>query len=165
MGSLGTLVIGLLLGAGTVDAGASFRGSLEQFIPRGWEVGDCPASYGPDSVLCGATDQGPFKVDHHVPTAWIRAPHRSCKEARELARRDAERKGFSLSSEVVGRCGASGAPCVEHLYRHPKADAAHPFEYVLCPAGGEPLIVSCGVSSRVAEEFHAFARRQVRWAE
>ena len=38
-------------------------------------------------------------------------------------------------------------------------------EYVLCPAGGDPLLVSYAVSSRVAGEFHDVARRQVRWAE
>ena len=151
MGFFGALAVGLLLGAGGPDGGtAAGRASLEQFIPAGWEAGACPASHGRDSVLCGGTDKGPFKVDHHVPTAWIRRPHKSCKAALDLGRHDAERKGFSLSSEVVGRCGSSGAPCVEHLYRHPKPDAPHPFEYVLCPAGAEPLILSYTVSSRVA---------------
>jgi len=166
MGFLGTIAVGMLLGAGTgpKDAGVN-RAFLEQFVPRGWEAGECPKAYGPDSVLCAATDQGPFKVDHHVPTAWIRMPRGGCKQAREVARREAERKGFTLSSEVVGRCGSSGAPCVEHLYRHPKPDVASPVEYVLCPAGGHPLVVSYGVSSRVAAEFHDVARRQVRWAE
>jgi hypothetical protein len=149
--------VGLSLGA--ADAGTA----LEQFIPTGWEVGDCPASYGPDSALCGATDKGPFKVDHHIPTAWIRRPHKDCKVARELGRRDAERRGFTVESEVVGHCGLSGAPCVEHVYRARKADAARGFEYVLCPAGGDVLLISYGVSPRVAQEFHAVARRQVRW--
>jgi hypothetical protein len=165
MGSLGAITVGLLLGVGSVDGGAGARGRLEQFIPQGWETGECPKAYGLDSVLCGATDQGPFKVDHHVPTAWIRVPHRSCKEAREGSRRDAERKGFTLSAETVGRCGSPAAPCVEHVYRGRSADAARGFEYVLCPSGGHSLIVSYGVSSRVADAFHDLARRQVRWAD
>lgn len=159
MGLLGTLAAGLLVGS------ADAQVSLEQFIPAGWEMGDCPAAYGPDSVLCAATDTGPFKVDHHIPTAWIRRPHQGCEATRELGRRDAERKGFTLASEALGRCGSSGAPCVERVYRGRKADAARGFEYVVCPAGGDALLVSYGVSSRVAGQFHDVARRQVRWAE
>jgi len=159
MGLLGMLALGLLVGAADAPL------SLEQFIPAGWEAGPCPASYGHDSVLCAGTDQGPFKVDHHVPTAWIRRPHKSCKTARELGRHDAGRKGFTVVSQTTGRCGASGAPCVEHVYRGRKADAPRLLEYVLCPAGGDPLLVSYAVSSRVAGEFHDVARRQVRWAE
>ena len=157
MGLIGALAVWSLLGA--ADAGVA----LEQFIPAGWEAGDCPASYGPDSVLCGGTDTGPFKVDHHIPTAWIRRPHKDCKVTRELGRRDAERKGFTVESEVLGRCGLSGAPCVEHVYRARKPDSARGFEYVVCPAGADALLVSYGVSPRVAQEFHQFARRQVRW--
>jgi hypothetical protein len=159
MDLLGALAVGWLLGAAGRDAGVS----LEQLVPAGWELGDCPAAYGPDSVLCGATDTGPFEVDHHVPTAWIRTPHKSCKVTRELARRDAEAKGFTLVSEVVGRCGPSGASCVEHVYRGRKEDSAQGFEYILCPADGDALLVSYGVSPRVAREFHDVARRQVRW--
>ena len=162
----GAIAVGLLLGAAAPESGgADARASLEQFIPAGWEAGACPASYGPDSVLCGATDKGPFKVDHHVPTAWIRRPHKSCKAARDLGRHDAERRGFILVSEASGRCGSSSASCVERAYRGRKADSARGLEYVVCPAGGEALLVSYGVSSRVAGQFHDFARRQVRWAE
>ena len=166
MEPLATLAVGLLLGAsGPKGGGANDGPSLEQFVPAGWEAGACPASYGRDSVLCAGTDKGPFKVDHHVPTAWIRRPSKSCKTARELGRQDAERKGFTVVSEASGRCGSSGAPCVEHVYRGRKADAPRVLEYLICPAGGEALLVSYGVSSRVAGEFHAAARRQVRWAE
>lgn len=166
MGLFGALAVGLLLGAAGQDRGtAAGRASLEQFIPSGWEAGACPASYGPDSVLCGGTDKGPFKVDHHVPTAWIRRPHKSCKAALELGRHDAERKGFAVVGEAHGRCGSSGAPCTERVYRGRKADAPRVVEYVVCPADGDALLVSYGVSSRVAGEFHDVARRQVRWAE
>jgi hypothetical protein len=152
--------VGLLLGAADAPA------SLEQFIPTGWEAGPCPASYGRDSVLCAGTNTGPFKVDHHVPTAWIRRVHdKSCKAARDVGRHDADRKGFIIVSEARGRCGSSGADCVEHVYRGRKADAPRVFEYALCPAGGDPLLVSYAVSSRVAGQFHDVARRQVRWAE
>ena len=166
MAPLGTLAVGLLLGtAAPQGAAPDARASLQQFIPAGWESGDCPASYGPNSVLCASTDTGPFKVDHHVPTAWIRLPHKSCKATRDLGRHDAERRGFILVSEASGRCGSSGASCVERVYRGRKADSARGLEYVVCPAGGEALLVSYGVSSRVAGQFHDFARRQVRWAE
>ena len=166
MAPLGTLAVGLLLGTAAPEGAApDARASLQQFIPAGWESGDCPASYGPNSVLCAGTNTGPFKVDHHVPTAWIRLPHKSCKATRDLGRHDAERKGFILVSEASGRCGSSGASCVERVYRGRKADSARGLEYVVCPAGGEALLVSYGVSSRVAGQFHDFARRQVRWAE
>ncbi len=161
MGALGALSVGLLLGAAAPEA----RAPLEQFIPAGWEAGACPASYGPDSVLCAGTDKGPFKVDHHVPTVWIRVPHKSCKATRELGRHDADRRGFTVASEVQGRCGSSGAPCVERVYRGRKPDRPRVLEYSLCPAGLDPLLVYYGVSSRVAGQFHDAARRQVRWAE
>lgn len=166
MGLLESLAVGLLLGAsGPTDAGASAGLALEQFVPAGWEVGDCPAAYGPDSVLCGATDRGPFKVDHHVPTAWIRRPHKSCKATAELGRHDVERKGFTVASETVGRCASPGAPCTERVYRSGRPDAPGVVEYVVCPPGADALLVSYGVSSRVAAAFHDVARRQVRWAE
>jgi hypothetical protein len=149
--------VGLVLGG--ADAGTS----LEQFIPAGWESGECPGSYGPDSVLCGAADSGPFKVDHHIPTAWIRRPKKDCEATRELGRRDAERRGFTVESEVAGRCGSSSAPCVERIYRVRKPDAARGFEYVVCPAGGDALLISYGVSPGVAQAFHDAARRQVRF--
>ncbi|HZW89935.1 MAG TPA: AgmX/PglI C-terminal domain-containing protein [Myxococcaceae bacterium] len=154
---LGT--VALLLGAADVPA------SLEQFIPAGWKAGACPASYGRNSVLCAGTDTGPFKVDHHVPTVWIRTPGGGCTAAREASRRDSKQKGFTLVRETVGRCGSQAAPCVEHELRGRSSDAARVFEYVVCPADRDPLLVSYGVSSRVALAFHDTARRQVRWAE
>ena len=157
MGLLGTLAVGLLLGA---DAGPR----LEQFVPAGWVAGPCPASYGRDSVLCAGTDTGPFKVDHHIPTAWIRRPPGGCKAAGDVGRHDADRKGFSIVSDAVGRCGASGASCTERIYRSRKPDAPRAFEYVICPAGADALLVSYAASSRVAAPFHDAARRQVSWA-
>jgi len=158
------MLAGALLLGGSVS-GAEPRNRLEEFFPPGWEAGECPASYGKDSRLCAGTDRGPYKVDHHVPTAWVRAPDGTCKEAREAVRRDVERKGFQTSSETVGRCDTSSVPCVEHVYRARSADSPRIFEYVLCPPKGLPLVVSYVVSSRVAEEFHRTARQQVRWVE
>jgi len=156
--------VGLLLGASArADAGSDARASLEQFVPPGWEVGDCPASYGRDAVLCAGTKEGPFKVDHHVPTAWIRAPGGQCKTVREAVRRDARRKRLTLVREAAGRCGSPDAPCVEHEFRGRSRDATGVFEYVLCPPGGDPLVVSYGVSRRVAGHFHEVARLQVHW--
>ena len=158
--------MGLLLGdSGGTDAGSDARASLEQFVPPGWEVGDCPDSYGRDSVLCASTKEGPFKVDHHVPSAWIRVPRGSCKAVHEAVRRDARRRRFSLLREVAGRCGSPAAPCVEHEFRGRSRDAAGVFAYVLCPPGHDPLVVSYAVSPRVAGHFHEVARLQVHWAE
>jgi hypothetical protein len=161
------LVLELLLGAaaGPRDGGTDLRASLAQYIPAGWESGGCPASYGPDSVLCAGTDRGPFKVDHHVPTVWIRTPPGSCAEVRETGRKDAGRKHFKLTHETPGQCGAPGAPCVERAYRGSSADGPLLLEYVRCPPGGRPLVVAYVVSSRVPPEFPAFARRQVGWSE
>ena len=157
--TLGAMALALLVGTAEIPA------SLQQFVPAGWEATGCPASYGPDTVLCAATDTGPFKVDHHVPTGWIRRPHKSCKAARELGRQEADRRSFTVASEAHGHCGASGAPCVERVYRGRKADRPRVLEYVLCPPGDDPLLVSYAVSSRVAGPFHDAARRQVRWTE
>ena len=160
---LGMFAGALVLAGG--GNGAEPRNPLEAFFPPGWEAGECPPSYGPDSRLCAGTDRGPYKVDHHVPTAWVRAPDGTCKEAREAVRREAERKGFQMSTVTVGRCDTSAVPCVEHVYRARSADSPRIFEYVLCPPEGLTLVVSYAVSPKVAVDFQKTARRQVRWVE
>jgi len=159
------LAVAMLFGAaGPGDGGTALRASLLQFLPARWETGDCPASYGPDAVLCAGTDTGPFKVDHHVPTAWIRTPAGGREAAGEAGRREAERKGFRLAGETRGRCASPSAPCLERTRRGPSADAPRVLEYVVCPAGGPPLLVGDAVSARVDSGFLTFARRQVRWS-
>jgi len=157
------LLLWLSLSAAT-DGGPDLKAAVASFIPSGWESGDCPASYGKNTVLCAATDSGPFRVDRHVPTLFVRAFKGACEKARDEARRDTESKGFATSSEATGRCGPSQVPCVERVYRVPGSPTtAVGFEYLLCPRGGDPLVVSYGVSDKVSASFQPFARTQVRW--
>jgi hypothetical protein len=146
------------------DGGVDLKAAAAPFVPSGWEAGDCPPSYGTDTVLCAGTDSGPFKVDRHIPTLWVRALKGTCQKAGTDARRDSESKGFTLSSETAGRCGAAGVPCVERIYGVPGSPgAALRVEYLLSASGADPMLVGYAVSGQVRASFLPFARTQVRW--
>jgi hypothetical protein len=156
----------LLISGGLALAAEASGSALERwraFIPAGWEVGDCPASYGADAVLCGGTDTGPWKVDRHIPTAIIRVPAGSCADAEkaELARGGGK---LSVARRTSGHCGPSGTACTELRLKDARAvDPIAPLVYLLCLAGGPVEVVAYGVSARVIDAFEPVAREHARW--
>jgi hypothetical protein len=157
------LVLWLLFSAAS-DGGVDLKAAAAPFVPSGWEAGDCPASYGTDTVLCAGTDSGPYKVDRHIPTLFVRALKGDCQKAAADARQDPESKGFTLSSDAAGRCATARVPCVERIYGVPGSPgAALRVEYLLCASGADPMLVGYAVSGQVRAWFLPFARTQVRW--
>ena len=160
-----TVTVALLLGGAARAAGedAGVFAASRSFAPAGWEVGDCPASYGTDAVLCAGTETGPFKVDRHIPTLWIRAPGGSCAEAeRDVIGRPGVK--LTLTRRTSGRCGPAGAPCTELRFKDSRAvDPVAQLVYLVCPAGAPAELVLYGVSARVIDAFEPVARRQSRW--
>ncbi|HSP18993.1 MAG TPA: hypothetical protein VLQ79_05750 [Myxococcaceae bacterium] len=156
-----TLLVGSAGLAAGQDAGAI--DASRSFAPAGWEVGDCPASYGADAVLCAGTDTGPFKVDRHIPTVWVRGPGGSCAEAEKGV---IDRPGVKLTvtRRTSGRCGPGGAPCTELRFKDSRpVDPIGQLVYVVCPAGKPVQVVLYGVSARVIDAFEPVARAQARW--
>lgn len=156
----------MTLFAGAALAAAQDGGALDlgrSFALPGWEVGDCPPSYGPDAVVCAGTDTGPFRVDRHIPTLWIRAPGVSCADAeRDVVSRPAPK--LSLTRRTAGRCGPDGAPCTELRFKDPRpVDPVAQLAYVMCPAGKPVQVILYGVSARVIDAFEPAARAQARW--
>ena len=154
------VVGGSLLAAEPSPADSERRRS---FIPAGWEVGECPASYGPHAVLCGAINSGPFKVDRHLPTVWVDAPGTSCADTEKalLARWEGK---MSVTRRLAGRCGPAGAPCTEIRFKDPRpVDPVGPVTYLLCPASGAVELVQFAVSAKVVDRFESVARAQMRW--
>ena len=134
------------------------------FVPAGWEVGDCPASYGKDAVLCGGTDTGKWKVDRHVPTVSIHAPTTTCDQARKDAGDLRVTYGVTVSRTTAGRCGPAAAPCTELRLRDSRpTDPVAGLIYVSCPKEGPVEVISYGVSARVIDAFEPVARQQARW--
>ena len=134
------------------------------YIPAGWEVGDCPASYGPHAVLCGAINGGPLKVDRHIPTVWVDAPPTSCAETEKalLARWEGK---MTVTRRLTGRCGPAGVPCTELRFKDPRpVDPVGPISYIVCPASGPVELVQYAVSAKVVDRFESVARAQMRWA-
>ncbi|MGZ3444794.1 MAG: hypothetical protein ACXU88_03910 [Myxococcaceae bacterium] len=161
LGALVLVVGGVGLGAGQ-DAGV--LDARRSFAPPGWEIGDCPPAYGKDSVLCAGTDTGPFKVDRHIPTMWIRAPGGSCAETEKDAVGRLAKYGMTVSRKSTGRCGPKAAPCTEIPLKDPRpTDPLAPLLYVVCPAAGPVEVVEYGVSARVIDAFEPVARVQARW--
>jgi hypothetical protein len=156
----------VLLAGGLVLAGGPGSSDLERrrsFVPAGWEVGDCPASYGRHAVLCGAIDSGPLKVDRHIPTVWVDAPPTSCAETEKalLARWEGK---MTVTRRLTGRCGPAGAPCTELRFKDPRpVDPVGPLTYLLCPASGPVELVQYAVSAKVIDQFEPVARAQMRW--
>ena len=134
-----------------------------RIVPAGWEVGDCPAAYGADAVLCAGTDTGPFKVDRHIPTLSIRAPAGSCAEAEKYVVSRLSKFGMTVSRKSTGRCGPEAAPCTELRLKDPRpTDPVAPLFYVICPAARPVEVVEYAVSARVIDTFEPLARSQAR---
>jgi len=154
------MVGGSLLAA---EPGPSDSERRRSFVPAGWEIGDCPASYGPQAVLCGAIDSGPFKVDRHVPTVFVEVPSSSCVETEKALIARWEGK-MSVARRLTGRCGLARAPCTELRFKDPRrVDPVGAVYYVLCPVSGPVEIVHYAVSAKVIDRFESVARAQIRW--
>jgi len=151
---------GLVLAAGPAPSDSDRRRS---FVPAGWEIGDCPPSYGPHAVLCGAIDTGPFKVDRHIPTVFVDVAPTSCAETEKaLVARWAGK--MSVTRRLTGRCGPDGAPCTELRFKDPRpVDPVGPLVYLLCPASGPVELVQYVVSAKIIDRFEPVARAQARW--
>ena len=158
---LAPLAAGLLLAAGPGPSDSERRRS---FVPAGWEIGDCPPSYGPHAVLCGAIDTGPLRVDRHIPTVFVEAPTTSCAETEKALL--AHWKGrMTVARRLSGRCGPGGAPCTEIRFQDPRpVDPVFALSYVVCPASGPVEVVHYAVSAKVTDAFEPVARTQARWA-
>ena len=151
---------GLVLAA---EPGPSDSDRRRAFVPAGWEVGDCPASYGPHAVLCGAIDTGPFRVDRHIPTVFVTAPPTSCAET-EKALVERWKGKMTVARRLTGRCGPGGVPCTEMRFQDPRqVDPVFPLVYVVCPASGPVEVVQYVVSAKVTDGFEPVARTQARW--
>jgi hypothetical protein len=152
---------GLVLAA---EPGAADSERLRSFVPAGWEIGDCRASYGPHAVLCGAIDSGPFKVDRHIPTVFVEAPTTSCAETEKAL--VAHWKGrMTVARRLTGRCGPGGVPCTEIRFQDPRpVDPVFALSYVVCPTSGPVEVVHYAVSAKVTDAFEPVARAQARWA-
>ena len=155
------VVGGSLLAAETGPSDSERRRS---FVPAGWEIGDCPASYGPHAVLCGAINSGPFKVDRHIPTVFVEAPPTSCAETEKAL--VARWKGkMTVERRLAGACGPVRTPCTELRFKDPRpVDPVFPLVYVLCPTSGPVDVVQYVVSAKVTDRFEPVARAQARWA-
>jgi hypothetical protein len=158
-----TLVLlagGLVLAAGPTPSDSERRRS---FVPTGWEIGDCPPSYGPHAVLCGATDTGAFRVDRHIPTVFVEAKPTSCAET-EKALVDRWKGKMTVVRRLTGRCGPAGTPCTEMRFKDPRpVDPVFPLVYLLCPTSGPVEVVQYVVSAKVTDGFEPVARAQARW--
>jgi hypothetical protein len=151
----------LVLATGPASSDLQRRSS---FVPAGWEIGDCPPSYGPHAVLCAGTDTGPFRVDRHLPTVFVEAPPTSCADTEKalLARWEGK---MSVARRLTGRCGPSGSPCTEIRFQDARpVDPVFALSYVLCPTSGPIEVVHYGVSAKVTDRFEPVARAQARWA-
>lgn len=157
----------LLLGGGAsmgAEPASSTAERRRSFVPTGWEIGDCPASYGKDAVLCAGTDTGKWKADRHVPTLSIRAPSASCGQARKDFVESWAGRGVTVSRSTAGRCGPAAAPCTELRLKDSKpTDPVAVLVYLSCPAGGPVELVLYAVSARVIDAFESAAREQARW--
>ena len=163
----GRLLAALALVAGGVGLAAGQDAgppdARRSFAPPGWEIGDCPPAYGKDSLLCAGTDTGPFKVDRHIPTMWIRAPGGGCAEAEKDIIVHAPGT-LTVSRRTSGHCGPSGAPCTELRFKDARpVDPVAQLAYVVCPDAGPVYVVLYGVSARVIDAFEPLARQQARW--
>ncbi len=154
------LVANVGLAAGQ-DAG--LPDARRSFAPPGWEIGDCPPAYGKDSILCAATNTGPFKVDRHIPTMWIRAPAGGCAGAEKELIAHAPGQ-LTMSRRTSGHCGPAGAPCIEMRFKDARpVDPVAQLVYLICPSAGPVEAVLYGVSARVIDAFELLARTQARW--